>query len=166
MGGSQGARGVNELMIKAAPALKDHALQIIHLTGPQDMQLVETNYRRAEIPCHVAAFCHRMEEAYSAADVAVARSGAASLAELSHYGVPSILIPYPVAAEDHQTLNAKIFERIGAALIAVQSKTTPEGLAAAILSLANDSARLEKMSDALRARFRRRAHREFDRVAK
>ncbi|RZI59912.1 MAG: hypothetical protein EOP94_02285, partial [Zymomonas sp.] len=55
-------------------------------------------------------FHHRMEEAYSAADLAIARSGAASLTELSHFALPSVLIPYPHAAEDHQTLNAEIFD--------------------------------------------------------
>lgn len=150
MGGSQGAHGVNELMIQAAQVLKQHPFQIIHLAGRDDVQLVETNYRRADIPCHAAAFCHRMEEAYSAADVVVARSGAASLAELSHFAVPGILIPYPNAAEDHQTLNAKIFERAGAARVAVQSKTTPEGLASAIVTLLDDESLREKMSGALR----------------
>ncbi len=150
MGGSQGARGINELMIKAAPVLRQYPFQIIHLAGGQDTQLVETNYRRAEIPCHVAAFCHRMEEAYSAADVAVARSGAASLAELSHFGVPNILIPYPHAAEDHQTLNAKIFERAGAAIVGAQGETTAEKLTALIVALLDDEARREKMASALR----------------
>ena len=65
-------------------------------------------------------FCHQMEMAYSAADLALSRSGAASLSELSHFGIPSVLIPYPFAAENHQALNAAIFARKGAAVIVEQ----------------------------------------------
>jgi UDP-N-acetylglucosamine--N-acetylmuramyl-(pentapeptide) pyrophosphoryl-undecaprenol N-acetylglucosamine transferase len=148
MGGSQGAHGINELLIKAAPALAREPVQIIHLTGPQDEQLVTANYRRENIPAHVSAFHHRMEEAYSAADVAVARSGAASLTELSHFRLPSILIPYPFAADDHQTANAKIFERAGASILTVQSETTPESLAEKLRALISDPARLDAMSAA------------------
>src|SRR5207302_5606157 len=117
MGGSQGAHGINEAVVKALPLLKNLPLQIIHLTGAQDEQPVSANYRRESFPAHAAAFCHRMEEAYSAADLAISRSGAASLAELSHFGLPSLLIPYPHAAENHQALNAEIFVRNGAATI-------------------------------------------------
>src|SRR5205807_6374387 len=81
MGGSQGAHGLNEAVVKALPLLKNQPLQIIHLTGAQDEQPVLANYRRENIPARVEAFCSRMEAAYSAADLAVARSGAASLTE-------------------------------------------------------------------------------------
>jgi len=60
--------------------------------------------------------------------VVISRSGAASLTELSHYGLPSVLIPYPAAADDHQSFNARIFQEAGAARILVESKTTPEML--------------------------------------
>jgi len=67
-----------------------------------------------------------MEYFYSLADVVISRSGAASLTELSHYGLPSVLVPYPAAADDHQSFNARIFEHAGAARILVENKTTPE----------------------------------------
>ena len=105
------------------------------------------NYRRENVPAYVAAFHHRMEEAYSAADLAVARSGAASLAELSHFALPSILIPYPFAAENHQALNAEIFARGGAALVLQEAETTGETLAAKVRELTGDAARLQMMSD-------------------
>lgn len=129
MGGSQGAHGINEALIKALPALKDLPVQMIHLTGAQDEQLVIANYRREAIPAYAAAFCHRMEAAYSAADAAISRSGAASLSELSHFGIPSLLIPYPHAAENHQALNAKIFERQGAAVVLDQAAVNADSLA-------------------------------------
>jgi UDP-N-acetylglucosamine--N-acetylmuramyl-(pentapeptide) pyrophosphoryl-undecaprenol N-acetylglucosamine transferase len=150
MGGSQGARGINEAIIKSLPQLKDLPLQIIHLTGTQDEQLMTANYRREEIPAHVAGFCNRMEYAYSAADFAIARSGAASLAELSQFGIPSLLIPYPHAAENHQALNAEIFERNGAAAVLNQSDTTGDSLAEKVRWFLDDPARLKTMSDCCR----------------
>jgi UDP-N-acetylglucosamine--N-acetylmuramyl-(pentapeptide) pyrophosphoryl-undecaprenol N-acetylglucosamine transferase len=151
MGGSQGAHGINETAIKALPLLKDTPFQVIHLTGANDEQVAAANYRREEIPAHVAAFCHQMELAYSAADLALSRSGAASLSELSHFGIPSLLIPYPFAAENHQVLNAAIFAREGAAVVVEQGQVSVEIFAREIGSLLRDSARLGKMSAAARA---------------
>jgi UDP-N-acetylglucosamine--N-acetylmuramyl-(pentapeptide) pyrophosphoryl-undecaprenol N-acetylglucosamine transferase len=145
MGGSQGAQGVNQAMIKALTLLRDLPLQVIHLTGEQDEQIMQANYRREGITAHVAAFCHRMDAAYSAADFAVARAGAASLSELSLYGLPAILIPYPFAAENHQALNAEIFERHGAAAVLDEGTITAEVLAEKLRWL-SDPARLAEMS--------------------
>ncbi len=148
MGGSQGAHGINEAAIKALPLLKDLPLQVIHLTGPNDEQVAAANYRREEIPAHVAAFCHQMELAYSAADLALSRSGAASLSELSHFGLPALLIPYPMAAENHQALNAAIFARENAAVVVEQGQVSVETFAREIGALLRDSERLAKMSRA------------------
>lgn len=150
MGGSQGAHGINEAVFRALPRFKAAGLQIIHLTGGQDEQTVLASYQRENIPAYVAAFCHRMEEAYSAADCAIARSGAASLAELSHFGVPSILIPYPRAAENHQALNAEVFDRVGAAEILNEAGTTGEILAEKVRGLVDDPSRMQQMSSRLR----------------
>ena len=151
MGGSQGAHGINEAAIKALPQLKDLPLQVIHLTGPNDDQVAAANYRREEIPAHVAAFCHQMELAYSAADLALSRSGAASLSELSYFGIPSLLIPYPFAAENHQVLNAAIFAREGAAVVVEQGQVSVDTFAREIGTLLRDSDRLQAMSRASRS---------------
>src|ERR1051326_9456953 len=100
-------------MIKSLPLLRDAALQVFPLTGTRDEKLGAESYRRQRIAAHVAAFHHHMEEVYSAADFAVARSGAASLAEIASFELPTILIPFPYAADDHQTRNAEIFARDG-----------------------------------------------------
>jgi len=134
-------------VIKALPLLKDLPLQIIHLAGAQDEQLMIANYRREEFPAFVSGFCHQMENAYSAADFAIARSGAASLSELSHFGIPSLLIPYPQAADNHQALNAEIFELAGAAAVLNQDGITPEILAEKISWFLEDPARLHAMAD-------------------
>ena len=75
MGGSQGASGINQALIKAMPSLQSIPLQVIHLSGSRDERLLEDNYRRENIPAYVAAFHHHMEEVYSAADFAIARVG-------------------------------------------------------------------------------------------
>lgn len=146
MGGSQGAHGINQSLINALPQLTGKPLQIIHLTGKQDEQLMRDSYAKAGLAAFVAPFCHRMEEAYSAADFTIARSGAASLTELSHFALPGILIPYPFAAEDHQTFNAKIFERAGAATLLQERETSGETLAKKLLWFLEDPARLTDMS--------------------
>ncbi len=148
MGGSQGASGINRAMIKSLPLLHDLPLQVIHLSGERDESLVADNYRREKIPAHVAAFHHRMEEAYSAADLAVARSGAASLAELAAFALPAILIPFPYAADDHQTRNAEIFTRAEAAILLKESELSADLLAHKIKELITDSGKLKRMSEA------------------
>ncbi len=146
MGGSQGAHGINQALISALPKLANRPLQIIHLSGAADEALLRESYAKAGLPAFVAAFHHRMEEAYSAADFTIARSGAASLTELSHFALPGILIPYPFAAEDHQTLNANIFERAGAATLLKERETSGENLAEKLLWFLDDPARLSDMS--------------------
>jgi len=146
MGGSQGAHGINEAIIKALPELGKLPLQIIHLTGAREEQLMLANYRREGIPAYVSGFCHQMENAYSAADFSIARSGAASVSELSHFGIPSLLIPYPEAADNHQALNAQIFERAGAAVILDQSSTTGATLVEKVRWFLEKPGRIDSMS--------------------
>jgi len=151
MGGSQGAAGINQTLFKAAALLRGKPLQIIHLTGDRDDRLAAANYQREEIPHFVAPFHHRMEELYSAADLAVSRAGAASLSELSRFALPSILIPYPFAADDHQTANARIFADAGAAETIPENRIVLETFAALVSNLLEDSSRREKMSAAAAA---------------
>lgn len=150
MGGSQGASGINQVLFKCAPLLRDKGFQIIHLTGERDDQLAAANYQREDIPQYVAPFHHRMEEAYSAADLVVSRSGAASLSELSHFGLPSVLIPYPFATDDHQTFNAKVFADAGAAEMQQEQKIAPDTFAAQIANLLTDDRRRGQMAAAAR----------------
>lgn len=146
MGGSQGAHGINSAVSKALPRLKHLSWQAIHFAGAQDESVTRAAYEHEGVPASVAAFGHRMEEAYTASDFAIARSGAASLTELSHFGLPAILIPYPFAADDHQTANARIFADAGAAVLLKESDATPEGLGEKIASLIQDPALRATMS--------------------
>lgn len=150
MGGSQGAAGINQLMFRAAPLLAGGGLQVIHLTGDRDDRLAAANYQRDEIPHYVSPFHHAMEEAYSAADLVISRAGASSLSEISQFGLPSILIPYPFATDDHQTANAGIYVAAGAAEMLRESETGAELLAALVSNLFSDDQRRERMAAAAR----------------
>jgi UDP-N-acetylglucosamine--N-acetylmuramyl-(pentapeptide) pyrophosphoryl-undecaprenol N-acetylglucosamine transferase len=147
MGGSQGASGINQAVIKALPSLHDVPWQVIHLSGERDERLVADNYHRENIPAYVAAFHHRMEEVYSAADFTVARSGAASLAELAAFALPAVLIPFPYAANDHQSRNAEIFARAEAAIVLKESELADDLLARKIRELIEDAPRIRRMSE-------------------
>lgn len=149
MGGSQGARGVNRAVGMALEQFEKMGIQVLHIAGPTDYEEVRDVY--AKIPLlkqHVAAFCHRMELAYRVADLAVARSGASSMSELAYFGVPSLLVPYPHAAEDHQTRNAEIFDKAGAARLMRESELNADTLAEAVRSIINDPRKAGEMKKA------------------
>jgi UDP-N-acetylglucosamine--N-acetylmuramyl-(pentapeptide) pyrophosphoryl-undecaprenol N-acetylglucosamine transferase len=164
MGGSQGAAGVNVAVMEAAANLAAAGFQFLHITGAADERAVAAFYQRAGIPAWTAAFHHAMQDAYSAADIAVARSGAASLTELSFFGLPSILIPYPFAAEDHQTHNARVFSNVGAALLMQERDATGPILATEIQRILEDTQVLAKMTEACRALYKSDAAERVARV--
>jgi UDP-N-acetylglucosamine--N-acetylmuramyl-(pentapeptide) pyrophosphoryl-undecaprenol N-acetylglucosamine transferase len=142
MGGSQGAHGINEAVLAALPWFAAKPVQFVHLTGNEDENYVYECYQRAGIPAFVSAFYHRMEEPYTIADVAIARSGAASLTEIAYFGLPSILIPYPFAAENHQLLNAEMFARHSSAEVLEESRVSGDTLSSLIDQFLNNGARL------------------------
>ena len=151
MGGSQGAHGINQAVLASLARFAGRPVQFIHLTGSQDQNTVFESYAQAGIPAFVGAFYHRMEDVYGAADLAVARSGAASLAELAYFGVPSVLIPFPYAAENHQLLNAEIFARRGAAEVIQEARVGKDTLGSLIDRLLADNAGRKQMAARMRA---------------
>jgi UDP-N-acetylglucosamine--N-acetylmuramyl-(pentapeptide) pyrophosphoryl-undecaprenol N-acetylglucosamine transferase len=148
MGGSQGASGINQLLFRTAHHLRETPVQIIHLTGERDDNLAAINYQREGIPAYVSPFHHRMAEAYSAADLVVSRAGAASLSELSRFSLPSILIPFPFAADRHQHRNAEAFRDAGAAELLEEKTADSEATALLIRNLLEDDRRRERMASA------------------
>lgn len=150
MGGSQGASGINHALFRIAGDLAALDLQVIHLTGERDEVRAREVYESAGIPAHVAPFSHDMAEVYAAADFAVARSGASSLSELAYFGLPSILVPYPYAAEDHQWFNAEAFAADGGAVVFRETSDLSERLVGEIALLCRDPGRRERMSEAVR----------------
>ncbi len=140
MGGSQGAGGINEIVLKTLPLLNEaqkRQWQFLHITGAQDEMKARGLYEKSGVQSFVSAFSHEMGELYILADVAISRSGAASMTELSFFGIPTLFIPYPYAAEDHQTRNARVFEKAGAALLVSQAEATPQKMIDVINELLN-----------------------------
>jgi UDP-N-acetylglucosamine--N-acetylmuramyl-(pentapeptide) pyrophosphoryl-undecaprenol N-acetylglucosamine transferase len=136
MGGSQGARGVNRVVGMTLEQFEKMSIQVLHIAGPTDYEEVRDVYaKHPMLAQHVAAFCHRMDLAYRVADLAIARSGASSMAELAYFGVPSLLVPYPFAAEDHQTRNAEIFDATGAAMLVSEKDINADVLAESVRSV-------------------------------
>jgi UDP-N-acetylglucosamine--N-acetylmuramyl-(pentapeptide) pyrophosphoryl-undecaprenol N-acetylglucosamine transferase len=107
-GGSQGAAFLNRA---AADAMPNH-VQVIHLAG-NETAAIETaaRYRQKGIPALVKAFESNMHQAYAAADCALCRSGAGTIAELIRYGLPAVLIPFPQAMDNHQQINAEFLAK-------------------------------------------------------
>lgn len=149
MGGSQGARGVNRVAGMALEQFERMGIQVLHIAGPTDYEEIRDVYAKHPLlKQHVAAFCHRMDLAYRVADLAVARSGASSMAELAYFGVPSLLVPYPFAAHDHQTRNAEIFEKAGAARLLPEKEINADILANHVREILNDSRQANAMKQA------------------
>lgn len=138
IGGSQGAEPVNDLIVRSLPALVQLApdLQFLHLTGMRDEARVRAAYATHKRKAAVRAFLTEMELALNAATIAVSRAGASSLAELAAIRVPSILIPYPHASDNHQYYNALALVETGAARMVTQNVASPDILARMISDLA------------------------------
>jgi UDP-N-acetylglucosamine--N-acetylmuramyl-(pentapeptide) pyrophosphoryl-undecaprenol N-acetylglucosamine transferase len=149
MGGSQGARGINRAVGMALEQFEKMNIQVLHIAGPSDYEEVRDVYAKYPLlKQHVAAFCHRMDLAYRVANLAIARSGASSMTELAYFGVPSILVPYPHAAEDHQTRNAEIFDKAGAAIMMPEPDLNADTLSDTVRSILLDSEKTDQMKRA------------------
>lgn len=154
VGGSLGARRINELMFAAWPSLNDGATQVLHQVGTNNMDQVEQlksmGFERFEDSYRVEPFVD-MPLAMAAADLLVGRSGASTLAEATAVGLPCILIPYPHALADEQSANARYLADQGAALVFRESELTSRKLADAIIELRAYKDRLRTMSEASRS---------------
>ena len=147
LGGSQGARGINEAVLRGLPALKPLAntIQILHLAGEAHADKVRHAYEHSGFHAIVLGFCDEMDAVYAAADLVVSRAGAGTLAELAACGVPSILVPFPAAVDDHQTANAHAYADRGAAEIVAEKNLEGTELGQRIARLLGDSVRQEHM---------------------
>lgn len=141
-GGSQGAVAVNQLVRQCVPAWVKAGAYIVHLTGERDAEADSFHYRQYfSLP-----FYENMAGLLQRADFAISRAGAGTLTELAATATPALLIPYPFAAEDHQTYNARTLESAGAALVCRQGDLTPEKLEVLVLDLLQAPARLAQMA--------------------
>jgi UDP-N-acetylglucosamine--N-acetylmuramyl-(pentapeptide) pyrophosphoryl-undecaprenol N-acetylglucosamine transferase len=149
MGGSQGARAINDTVSRAVCALGTSSrLQVIHITGHADEASVRKLYLEQGIVHKVEAFVQNMASLYAAADLAICRAGAATCAELSVFGVPALLVPHPHGAHQHQMANARAMEKRGAADVIPEDDFTEEWVQEYISEYVQHPARLAKMSEA------------------
>lgn len=148
-GGSQGAHHLNQAVEEALIYLREwkERLHIIHQTGEKDYREVQEAYRREEFTAEVYPFIHAMDRAYALADLVLCRAGATTLFELMTTGLPAILVPYPYAANDHQTLNAKTMVDAGAAVLVANGDLTGVHLSRILKELIEDPPRLKKMGE-------------------
>ena len=139
LGGSQGAHGLNMMVERALPILTAKALplRVVHQTGAADLPALERAYRQHRIPATVSAFMKHIASAYAWADLVCARAGATTIAELTHCGLPSILVPFPHATANHQHANAAVLAAAGGARI-VEQEEHGDKLALTILELATN----------------------------
>lgn len=150
-GGSQGARGVNELIIGALPMLARHALQWqwLHLAGPSDVERVKQAYAKLDLKAVVHPFLAQMDLALGAATACVSRSGASSLAEIAAMSLPTLLVPLPTSADNHQWHNARAFEQTGAAQLLDQCDATPEKISTLLRELVENISERDGLKRAL-----------------
>jgi UDP-N-acetylglucosamine--N-acetylmuramyl-(pentapeptide) pyrophosphoryl-undecaprenol N-acetylglucosamine transferase len=149
MGGSQGASGINDLILSALTLLDNRDWQWLHLAGARDFETVKAAYDRRCLDAVVKPFFAKMDLALGAATVTVSRAGASSLAEIAAMRLPSLLVPLPTAADNHQFHNARAFEATGAARLLEQKNATPEKLVALLCELVEGQAARAKIQAAL-----------------
>ncbi len=150
-GGSQGAARINALLPAAVKTIPD--AQVLHLAGKGKAEAASAAYAAAGVKAEVREYLDDMAAAYGAADAVVCRAGASTLAELAAQRAPAVLVPYPHAAADHQTANARVFERAGAALL-LPEPALADRLGPALAELLDSSsgrARRETMSSSYAA---------------
>lgn len=151
-GGSQGALHVNRAVAGALHALDRTDLQVLLLTGPSHVEAIRASLPTdGPVTVRVMGFLERMELAYAAADVVIARAGATTVAEIAVCGLPSLLIPYPYATGRHQEANARALQRAGAATMLLDDELDGRVLADRIAWLIDDDERLRSMGIRARA---------------
>lgn len=153
VGGSQGARSINQAMLQVYDMLKDRRdINWLHITGQgsYDGYLKELADRGIDIAYYgnitIMPYVYQMEQALSVADLVIGRAGASFLAEIMAKGLPAILIPYPHASENHQEFNARALVDSGGAVLIKEDKLSGQGLAEQILELVDRPEKLFSMA--------------------
>ena len=152
-GGSQGARAINQAVIRSLPELVRRlpGLHVIHQTGEREYNEVQAAYAGIAISSEVHKFIDDMPSFIARADLVLCRSGASTVAEIAAAGKPAIFVPFPRAADDHQRRNAEAMEQANAAVVLEETRLDEVWLVDTICRLFDFPANLEQMSDAARA---------------
>ncbi|MEK7438361.1 MAG: undecaprenyldiphospho-muramoylpentapeptide beta-N-acetylglucosaminyltransferase [Pseudomonadota bacterium] len=150
LGGSQGAKALNELVPQALARLPaEQRPELTHQSGAKHIEALRAAYAAAGVPAKTVAFIDDIAQCYGEADVVVCRAGALTVAELASAGVASILVPFPHAVDDHQTTNAKFLSARDAAILLPQSELSAQRLAELLSGLTRE--RLLEMAEKARA---------------
>lgn len=152
VGGSQGATGLNQLVTGALAQLESSVrerFQVVHLTGPRDVVQVREEYERMGVNARVESFSNEMAKHYSESDLVISRGGAGTLFELSLFGVPAILVPYPHAGS-HQYRNISVLVDAGCAVFIDERSAKPEDLANKLTELVESPQILDRMRERLK----------------
>lgn len=139
VGGSLGAQILNQTVPESLHLLPKGMFEVWHQTGDAGFNATEETYRHYSIPAKITPFIQEMAESYAWADLVICRSGALTVSELAAIGLPSILIPFPYAIDDHQTKNAEFLSAHNAAILLPQSQLTPASLSELLQSLARET---------------------------
>ena len=148
-GGSQGSRALNSIVCAALPGLKElgAGLKLVHQTGEKELETVRRAYGAADMKSEVQAFFPRIFEQFAAADVIISRAGASTIAEVTAAGKAAILVPFPGAADDHQTRNARALEQHGAARMIPEREWRPGRLAIELGRLMEHPEDIDRMEE-------------------
>ena len=151
MGGSQGAQGINELIMRSLPLLAEQGpdWQWLHLAGSAGVEKLKQAYAAQNLVAAVHPFLLDMELVMGAATAAISRAGASSLAELAAMRLPAVLVPFPAATDNHQFHNGHAFEETGAAILLDQQTARPEELVRSFGELMRKETKRQKMQEAL-----------------
>jgi UDP-N-acetylglucosamine--N-acetylmuramyl-(pentapeptide) pyrophosphoryl-undecaprenol N-acetylglucosamine transferase len=160
IGGSQGAVRLNTV-VPYALARAAVRFEVRHQTGERWRDACRASYAGAGVAADVQPFIADMAEVYGWADLAICRAGALTVAELAAAGLGAVLVPFPAAVDDHQTCNARLLVRQGAAVLIPERELTAERLAAELERLCADRSRLIEMAERARALARPEAAEEF-----
>ena len=149
-GGSQGASAMNRAVVPALISLQEAGLPfaVVHQSGEADCDWVREQYLEAGVTAQVQPFFQDMAAYYTRTDLIIGRAGALTISEMTAARLPSVLVPLPTAADDHQTENARHLVDLGAALMLPEKDLTPESLAVLLQGLLENPARLDAMSQA------------------
>ncbi len=150
-GGSQGAHSINTAFFDALGLMENpDKYNIIHQTGIRDEILFKEKYRDLNIKATARAFFHNMPDLLTIADIAITRAGAGTISELCINRLPAILVPFPHAADDHQTFNAKALEHKGAAVLIHDTELNGQVLKETLENLLENKDQLAHMKDRLK----------------
>ena len=151
-GGSQGSATLNRAARQSWQRFRNANFPVyfVHQTGQRDYEETRAEFEKSGLPGQIAPFISDMPQAFAAADLVICRSGAGTVSELAAAGRPSVLVPFPYAADDHQTHNAAAMQRGGAAKLVRDGQFTGEKLFETVSELSSGSGTLEKMAEAAR----------------